>query len=66
MPGQKGTLGALLMGGNPVSWHNPATTERGWSGRLGVRLAPSGLGSLTEHVRKAWHRRWGAGEAPRG
>lgn len=40
------------LGGDFVSWHEPATTERGWSGRLGVRLAPSGWVSLTEHARR--------------
>lgn len=51
-PARRGPWERCSLGGDFVSWHHPATTERGWSGRLGVRLAPSGRGSLTEHARR--------------
>lgn len=52
MPGQRVPWELCSLGGDFVSWHDPATTKRGWSGRLGVRLAPSGWVSLTEHARR--------------
>lgn len=52
-PARKEAWELCSLGGDLVSWHNPATPERGWSGRLGVRLAPSGLGSLNKSVSMA-------------